>query len=143
MAASIWLCNVNAQSETDIVRVIGAKVEADRSHLVVYIPVNPGAGILNNLSVSHKLTFLTAVIYTYESYQVKGSYISHRESMAEEVAYQKEYIDGFTDALARQGLSKEKGYRAYFQQPCITMRIVVEEVYEQTPKKGAGAKLAV
>jgi hypothetical protein len=93
--------------------------------------------------VSQKLTFLTAIIYTYESYQIKGSYISQRESTGEEIAYQKAYMDGFTDALATQGLSKDKGYKAYFRQPCVALRIAVEEVYEQTPKKGAGGKLAV
>jgi hypothetical protein len=52
-------------------------------------------------------------------------------------------MDGFTDALQKQGLSKDKSYKAYFRQPCIALRMVVEEVYEQTPKKGAGAKLSV
>jgi hypothetical protein len=142
-AASIWVCNTNEHLETDIVRVLGVQVDADRQHLTVYIPVGYGAGVINNLSVTDKITFLTAIIFTYESYQVKGRYISHREMAEEEIAYQKVYMDEFTDALAKQGLSKEKGYKAYFQQPCIAMRIEVEEVYEQTPKNGTGEKLAV
>jgi hypothetical protein len=39
-AASIWVCNTNNALETDIVRVLGARVEADRQHFVVYIPVS-------------------------------------------------------------------------------------------------------
>jgi hypothetical protein len=139
--ASVWLCNINEASDPDIVRLLGARVEADRSHILLYIPVSTGAGVLNNLSVSPALTFLTALIHTYESYQIKGRYISHRESTDEEMAYQEKYMDIFTNTLARQGLSREKSYNAYFQQPTLTMRIAVEEVYEQTPRNGAGKKM--
>ncbi|QHT68643.1 hypothetical protein GXP67_19335 [Rhodocytophaga rosea] len=142
-AASVWLCNTNEQLETDMVRVLGVQVDADRRHLTVYIPESYGADVIRNLSVTDKITFLTAIIFTYESYQVKGTYISHRASTEEEIKYQKAYMDDFAKALQKQGLSREKAYKAYFRQPCIALRMVAEEVYEQTPRKGTGERLAV
>jgi hypothetical protein len=142
-SSSNWLCNTNEKAETDMVRVLGVRVEEDGRRLICYIPVGYGAGVINNLAISTKITFLTAIIFTYESYQVKGRYISQRNCTEDEMAYLTAYVEGFTIAMARQGLSKEKGFKAFFQQPCIALQLLAEEVYDQTPKKGTGNKLTV
>lgn len=142
-ASSIWLCNSNEQLQTATVRLMGARVEEDRKHITVYVPVQYGAEVIRNLATTDKITFLTAIIHTYVSYQVKGTYISQCACTEADIAYQWAYMDGFTDALAKQGLSKQKGIKAYYQQPSIAMRILAEEVYEQTPRKGTGEKVNV
>jgi hypothetical protein len=140
-SSSIWLSNNNAMLQTSIVRVMGAKVEENKQHIIMYVPTVLGAELLQNLSFTSKLTFLTAAIFTYESYQIKGSYVSQQACTEKDIDFQRQYIHGFTDALACQGLSKEKGFKAYYQQPSIALRLRAEEVYEQTPKQGTGQKL--
>jgi hypothetical protein len=123
--------------------MLGAKVEEDKQHLTLYVPSVLGAGLLQNLAFTDKLTFLTAVIFTYESYQVKGRYISQRACTEVDTDYQRTYIKAFADALAKQGLSRDKGFKAYYQQPSIALRLQAEAVYEQTPKTGTGEKLTM
>lgn len=140
---SIWLCNANPRLETDMVRLMGIIVDADCQHVTVFVPVRQGRTVISNLNTTDKISFLTADVYLYESYQIKGKYISNRACTPEEVAYQIAYIDKFTDALVTQGFPKKPAYGVYLQQPCIAVGIQVEEVYEQTPRKGTGQKLVV
>jgi hypothetical protein len=107
------------------------------------VPVAYGQTLLQNLATTHNMSFLSANVYSYVSYQVKGRYISHRECTGEEVKYQLAYANSFTDALATQGFPKSMLFHVYNQQPCITMYMIAEEAYEQTPKKGTGKKLMI
>jgi hypothetical protein len=126
-----------------MVRLMGARIEADRSHITAFVPVKQGKTVISNLANTGKISLLTADVYSYESYQVKGKYVSHRNCTQEEVAYQIEYVDKFTDALTTQGFPKNSLSEVYLQQPCIALLIMAEEAYEQTPRKGTGQKLTV
>jgi hypothetical protein len=140
---SIWLCNRNARLVPDIVRLMSARVEADRQHVLAYVPGPSGAGVLANLAVAPRLTLLIAHIYTYEAYQLKGTYIEHRACTPAEVEYQRAYVERFADGLVRQQLPREQIIAAYFHQPSFAVRLRVEELYEQTPRKGTGERIAL
>jgi hypothetical protein len=138
---SIWLCNRNARLVADVTRLMSARVEPDRQHVLAYVSGPGGAGVLANLAVAPGLTLLMAIMDTYEAYQVKGTYTGHRACTPEEVAYQRAYVEGFADALARQQLPRERAIAAYFRQPAVALRLRVEELYEQTPRKGTGERI--
>ena len=138
---SIWLCNRNARLVPDVARLMSARVEPDRQHVRVYVPAPGAAGVLANLAVAPGLTLLMAVMDTYEAYQVKGTYAGQRACTPEEVAYQRAYVEGFADALAGQQLPRERAIAAYFRQPSVALRLRVEELYEQTPRKGTGVRI--
>ena len=140
-SAAIWISNCNNKLEPDLVRLLGAKVEADNEHLLLFVPVKYGKHVIENFSVTNKLTFLLAIILTNESYQLKGEYLSHRPCTEEEVTYQEAYFAGLCDALDNQALSGDKAFDAYYSQPSIAVRMVVRVVYEQTPKVGTGEKV--
>ena len=140
---SIWLCNRNARLVPDIVRLMSARVEPDRQHVLAYVPRPSGSGVLANLSVAPRLTLLVGHVYTYEAYQVKGTYTGHRACTPAEVEYQRAYVDRFAENLVRQQLPREQIIAAYFQQPSFAVRLRVEEVYEQTPRKGTGERIAL
>jgi hypothetical protein len=140
---SIWLCNRNARLVPDIVRLMSARVEPDRQHVLAYVPEPSGSGVLANLAVAPRLTLLIAHIYTYEAYQVKGTYTGHRACTPAEVEYQRAYVERFADGLVRQQLPREQIIAAYFHQPSFAVRLRVEEVYEQTPRKGTGERIAL
>jgi hypothetical protein len=140
---SIWLCNRNARLVPDICRLMGARVEPDRQHVLAYVPGPSGAGVLANLAVAPRLTLLIAHIYTYEAYQVKGTYSGHRACTPAEIEYQRAYVDRFAECLVVQQLPREQIIAAYFHQPSFAVRLRVEELYEQTPRKGTGERLAL
>jgi hypothetical protein len=59
------------------------------------------------------------------------------------VEYQRAYVDRFAENLVRQQLPREQIIAAYFQQPSFAVRLRVEELYEQTPRKGTGERIAL
>jgi hypothetical protein len=141
-ANSMWLGNASAFREPDVVRTMGARVEPDRRHVVVYVPESGGADLIRNLAGNPRITLLTAVINTYESYQFKGDYAGHWACSAEEVEYQRTYLEGFAaSSMQFYGLPKEKIIVAYFRQPAVSIRMRIEEGYEQTPRKGTGQRI--
>ena len=140
---SIWLCNRNARLIPDIVRLMGARVEPDGRHVLAYAPGPTGPGVLANLAVASRLTLLVGHIYTYEAYQVKGTYTGHRACIPAEVEYQRAYVAAFAENLVQQQLPRERIIAAYFHQPSFAVRLRVEELYEQTPRQGAGERISV
>lgn len=140
---SIWLCNRNDRLVPDVVRLMGAQVEPDGRHVLAYVPGPSGSGVLANLAITPRLTLLVGHVYTYEAYQVKGTYTGHRACTPAEVEYQRAYVAGFADGLVQQQLPREKIVAAYFRQPSFAVRLRVEELYEQTPRKGTGGKIAL
>jgi hypothetical protein len=140
---SIWLCNRNDRLVPDIVRLMSARVEPDGTHVLAYVPGPSGSGVLANLAVAPRLTLLVAHIYTYEAYQVKGTYTGHRACTPEEVEYQRAYVDRFAEGLVQQQLPREHIITAYFRQPSFAVRLRVEEVFEQTPRKGTGERIVM
>ncbi len=139
--SSLWLCNRDAQRVPDVVRLMGVRVEPDRRHVVGYVSRADGEALIDNLHVTPQLTLLTALVHTYESYQFKGVYTGQWACSAEEVAYQRAYVEGFARASIPYSLSSEKITQAFFRQPALAVRMRIEEIYEQTPRKGTGERI--
>ena len=141
-SAALWASNCNGKLEPELVRLLGAQVETDREHLTFFVPLKFGKGLLNNFADSDQLTFLLAIILTNESYQLKGSYLSLRPCTEAEVALQKDYMTKLCHtAITRQSLPGDKAFEAYYDQPTVAVRMLVREVYEQTPKAGTGERV--
>ncbi|WP_247236496.1 hypothetical protein [Telluribacter sp. SYSU D00476] len=141
-SAALWASNCNQELEPEMVRLLGTKVEPDREHILFFLPLKYGEGLLHNFTHTDKLTFLLAIVLTNESYQLKGSYLSHRPCNSAEVEFQKEYMTGLSTAISEyQGLPGESAFNAYYHQPSVAVRMLVREAYEQTPKIGAGEKV--
>lgn len=142
-SAALWASNCNRQLEPELVRLLGAQVEADSEHLLFFVPLKLGGGLVQNFTDTDQLTFLLAIILTNESYQLKGSYLSHRPCTEAEVTLQNEYMTRLCHhAVAHQGLPGDKAFEAYYDQPSVAVRMLVREVYEQTPRIGTGEKVS-
>jgi hypothetical protein len=139
--AAIWLSNADAGGQPDLVRLLAVRVEPDREHLTAFVPLSRGRNLLDNLAVSSRLSFLFALVVGVESYQLKGTYVSHHPCSAGEVAFQRESLERFGRVVASQGLSGEKAFAAYFSQPSVAVIMRIEEIYEQTPKAGTGGRV--
>jgi hypothetical protein len=141
--AAIWVSNADADGQPDLVRLTGVRMEPDRQHLTLFLPLRTGQGILHNLAGTHQLSFLFALLHTNASYQLKGTYVSHWPCTDEEVAFQRDFLHRMGPVLEKQGLSPEQVFRAYFHQPSAALRMRVEEIYEQTPRQGTGQRIHV
>ena len=139
--AAIWASNYNSKLEPELVRLSGVQVEADGEHLQLFVPLKYGVGLIDNFAYNHKLSFLMAIMFTNDSYQLKGDYLSHRDCTASEVAYQKHFLNYLSNALKKQFLPSDRAFQTYFDQDSIAVHMLVREVYEQTPKKGTGEKV--
>jgi hypothetical protein len=140
--SAIWAGNCNQERVPDMVRLLGVQVEPDKEHILFFIPLRYGQPVIDNFAVTPALTFLMAFPDTNASYQLKGLYCSHRPSTSAEIDFQEACIRRFCDNMKREGIPGEKAYRTYFQQPAVTVRMYIQEVYEQTPKSGTGQKLS-
>ncbi len=139
--AALWLSNAGANGQPDVVRLLAVRVEADREHLTAFVPLPQGQGVLDNLAVTPRLAFLFALIVGTTSYQLKGTYASHRPCTAAEVAFCRDYLTRFGRVLVGQGFSPEKAFAAYFSPSGVALTMRVEEMYEQTPKAGTGERM--
>ncbi len=141
VSTAFWVSNCDAEGTPDLVRVMGVRAELDGEHLVTFVPVPYAQNLIAQLAPGGKLTLLHANVCTYVSLQFKGRCVSHRPSTAEEVEFQRRYLDGFCQEIRNQGMVPDVAFAVFFRQPSVTVVMRVEEVYEQTPKSGTGGKI--
>ena len=138
---AFWIANSNAGKEPEVVRCVGIIPVETLEQLTVFIPEIWSQQFIANLATGNKITFLATSVPTYESYQYKGEFLSIRACTELEIASQHEYLDGFSDEVAKIGLSKSMFYQSYLHQPTLAVTFRVMEVFEQTPYKGTGKQV--
>ncbi|HEX8529687.1 MAG TPA: hypothetical protein VF646_06675 [Cytophagales bacterium] len=139
--AALWLSNADAGGQPDVVRLLAVRVEPDREHLTALVPLPQGQGVLDNLAVTPRLSFLFALILGNRSYQIKGAYVSYHPCTEAEVAFGRDSLTRFSQVLVGQGFSPEKAFAAYFSPSGVALTMRIEEIYEQTPRPGTGGKV--
>lgn len=141
-SSSIWSASCSPDFRTEIIRLTGIRVKEDKLHLDLFVPEKYSRLYLKNVADNPKICLSFASIYTYEAYQIKGLYQGFRPCSAEEHDYQAAYMKGFVNSLLSIGLSNGLNMYEYLSPPCLRLSILPQEIYEQTPKKGAGTKIA-
>jgi hypothetical protein len=140
-SSSLCAASCTPDLDTEIIRLTGARVAADRLHIDLYCPERFTSIFLSHVSRQPNISIVISSVPTFETYQIKGSHISTRQSTVEEGEIQRHYIKGFGLALMHVGL--RNGYRieTYCQEPGVVIRLKAEEIYEQTPRKGTGNRI--
>ncbi|HEX8529688.1 MAG TPA: hypothetical protein VF646_06680 [Cytophagales bacterium] len=139
--SGFWVSSSDAEGAPDLVRTMGVRVEPDGEHLVTFVPVPYAGNLIAQLAPGEKLALLQVNVNTYVSWQFKGHCVSHRPSTADEVAFQRRYVEDFCREIEKQGMAWETTFPVLFRQPSITLRMRAAEVYEQTPKAGTGERM--
>jgi hypothetical protein len=137
-----WVAVSNAENMPNVTRVAGLAPVEDISTITFYLSKAFGGDLLSTLQGRPHLTLLVTSIHTFESYQYKGIYQSMRPCTADEEARQRWHIEGFANNLITIGISPTetaKITRLYLQQPSYAITFQVQQVYIQTPQKGAGS----
>jgi hypothetical protein len=138
---SFWIGTASPDLVPEVIKCTGVILDDITEEFTCFIGAKFAEKSLRNLASNAAITLLSANISTYEGYQYKGRYAGSHSCTEEEVLFQERYMDAFTTALALFGYSKEGFHKLYFLQPSIAIKFKVEEVYEQSPRKGTGGKI--
>lgn len=122
---------------------VGAVAHDDRQTVTFFVPESRSTKLLGNLQDNGRVAFDFGWI-SHEAYQLKGTYLSSRQTTAEDVARQEAYRKELATAL-RQAYPEELARPlalGYQYKPGVAVTFRVDEVYLQTPGPGAGNRIA-
>jgi hypothetical protein len=141
---SFWIGTASRDLIPEVIKCTGVlHNEAMPERLTCFAGTRHADQSLKNLQENPAITLVGAHVGTYEGYQYKGVLICSRPCLPAEVQLQEQYMESFTSALGKFGYSKEGLYKIYFAQPSMAFEFHVTEVYEQSPRKGTGGKIAL
>ena len=137
----IELATRNARLEPNGVRVVAAVVEADRNHLVAFVPEVSAPQVLPDLESNGLAALVFSRPPDERSCQVKGTFVGVRPSASADHALVHAQWDRWLDRLAAIGIPR-KALEHWPTWPCVAIRVRVTAIFNQTPGPGAGARLA-
>ena len=141
VSSSLWMANSSKFFGTEIIRLTGGKLTEDEFHLHLFVPEKYASCFLKNLEANEKVSFLFACVHTFTAFQIKGMYMEHRYCTVEENAFQQNYVAGFAETMDSIGIKSGASFKQYWEEPALCFLIRPKEIYEQTPKPGAGNKI--
>jgi hypothetical protein len=129
----------DANLTPDFARVLGA-MAVDDFHIKLFIDELSSTRSLANMRDNQWIAFVIVDIMSAESYQFKGKFISAVKANEQDMIFFDQYMKGFDDLVDNIGLNRGLIYDyPHTSMICITME--VQEIFEQTPKKGTGQKI--
>lgn len=136
-----WACNVGRNGICDMARVSGFIVEEDNEHITFFLPEKFFDYMKVNLLPEANISLLMVSVMNFESYQVKGNYISHKYCSEENNDFYRLRILKSIDIITDLGLNGKGILGFLLEQPGIAVTFRCRESYLQTPKPGTGTKL--
>lgn len=136
-----YLASLNENHFCDVCRTSGVYVENQEFLKIFYMPaLSPR--LMQNLLNRNQLTLTVVSAFSFECYQLKGKYISHENISVYDEEFKNMYLKGMAEAIKELGFNLENVLNnKYILLEVVTIIMKVEEVYEQTPKKGTGNKI--
>jgi hypothetical protein len=107
---------------------------------VVGTALSESATTISNLDDNGFIALTMVHPLNYRCLQIKGRCIRHYEADSSEMVNVNNYLDLFGSVIEKMGLPENVVYN-WPHDPAIVVEMELDEVYEQTPKKGAGEKL--
>lgn len=136
-----WTSTVGRNSVCDLTRVSGFVVEDDNEYITFFLPEKLFSLIKPNLSEGSNISLLMASLKDFESYQVKGKYVSHTGCTEEKIDYYRLKVLKIIDMISGMGLNGNRIFGFLLEQPSIAVSFQCTESYLQTPKPGTGTEL--
>lgn len=131
----------NARLEPNAAYAPAALVEADGTHVVIYVPTIGAAAVLADLAANGQAAVVFARPEDDRACQVKGAFVSAREATPDEQPFVLAQWHGFLKQLEMIGTPGEST-RTWIVWPCVAVRLRVTALYSQTPGPDAGAPLS-
>jgi hypothetical protein len=130
----------NERLEPNGCRVTAVRVEDEGRCLVAYIPRAATTAVLDDLRSNGQAALSFARPEDDRAVQVKGEFVSSRETDAAEEQFAKAQWQGFLRQLELIGLPGA-GTSSWTMWPCLAVKIRVTALFSQTPGPEAGAVL--
>lgn len=133
-----YLASLNEKQLCDVCRSNGVYLVNQEYLRIIYMhDLSPR--VLQNLQANPQLTVTIVSAYTFECYQFKGKYISHEEMSIKDEKFKDTYLKGMVEVIGELGFNMEKVLNEkYVKLAAKTIIMKVEEIFNQTPKKGTG-----
>jgi len=121
-------------------RVLGAWI-TDSGTLKVQIAKIPADRALSNLDDNGQIAITMANPPSFECYQLKGKFLGYSDSTEEDRERLNRYLEIFDVEV--QGLGVPAGaIFSWPNSPSVVIEIEVQEIFDQTPKIGAGNSIS-
>jgi len=121
-------------------RIFGFKYDDPLTTLTLYTFKKDAQRVVDQLSDGVKLAATTSNAMDYKTVQFKGTYKRHYDVPHEEKNYARECNAKQVEIMKMFGISKEIWANWNFE-PSVAISINVDEIFDQTPKVGAGNKI--
>jgi len=112
--------------ENDIVKIFVAKLVSEQS--------------IKNIDDNKLVSITLCHLFSYECYQFKGKCVHYEDSDNEDQGRVEKYMTDFNECIVKIGTKDGLVYK-WPTKPCMTIEMKVEEIFDQTPKIGAGSKI--
>jgi hypothetical protein len=131
----------DAELQPEGARALGASVEADGRHLIVYVSEAAARRILPNLEANGQAAVVFARPTDDRACQIKGHFAGARTATVDEQPRIAAHWKLFFANMARIGIPRvtAAGWPTW---PAIAIRIRATAVFDQTPGPQAGTALA-
>jgi hypothetical protein len=130
----------------ELARAWGIHVLERGDELALCVPVASSRRTLANLADNGQLAVTLTVPSTYRSFQIKGRSLGIAPATADDLARVERHHQAFAIEVRAVGLSPERAARLYEAETeaspeLMTVRMAIEDVFDQTPGPGAGSRL--
>ncbi len=139
MPLAMSLGTRDSNLKPDYSRVVGTAL-SEGNILKFYLGKEKSDKTISNLDDNGFIALTMVHPLNYRCLQIKGRCIRHYEADSSEMVNVNNYLDLFGSVIAKMGLPEDAVYN-WPHDPAIVVEMELDEVYEQTPKKGAGEKL--
>lgn len=125
----------------DLVRVLGA-MASGHDTIRFFIAEKGADKTLDNLRSNKIISLSVTNVFTLESFQFKGRLVSLKPANEEEIKSVFEFVTRFDEAVSQLGYKPGLVINNTVYDPAFSVEFMVEQIFDQTPKVGAGKQLA-
>lgn len=138
---AIQLSTATPELRPTSTRGFGCKIEEDLQTLRLSVLQSQAERFLKALETGDRVAINFGHVVDFRSVQVKGSRLEVRAADAAEKLAAKTYLDELRKMMTRVGVSEDASRGIFHSGSVVIVRVRADELYDQTPGPGAGAKL--
>jgi hypothetical protein len=138
---SFWLATASLDNKPEPFKCTGVRFHETTDTFTCFAPRKFAIPALKYVVGNPIIALLAVELNTYEGYQYKGPYLSHRDCTEDEVAHQYRYLEELTTILESFGYSGTGYNKAYKHPPFVAIVFRAEQVFDQYPRQGTGGEI--
>lgn len=137
------LATANVKLEPWFTRTILVEAKAGATTLDVYFPKVTSERPLADIRENSRAAVVVVDITNFKSRQYKGKIIGKRDATGDDISrMQAQHARPVPVFLQFWGQGAADGWQRYVVDPAVCVTMEIEAIFDQTPKPGAGARIA-